>query len=919
MQTLRAFLLIRQAREEWIVSVHRDLDSLIAAWKPFEGQENATGVIHVGFDRHGTEAFEETAERYPGRMLLTASARYALGSLSDCAPQVVGEADHLPLYVALSGWGYTAKVDEIGFAQVPSASIPPSPASGTDEGGAQNEVLANGHEDEQINWPIQPNWIQCLPSIDPELLEVAKNVGIVDERSYFKREKLLDASHRARLGYCRLQILLREKDSQNLIEIARCAPPWLLVRSISSLDLPVRAENSLMAAHIHSVADIARFSHWKGLLGLPNFGLKTYRDVARILMAILHDGPLGLMTSVTVPTANDATPEKPSCGDEADSDTSDEAKADTDTALTTKGSTFVEALEAAIKDLPKSQDVVKSRMGFAGKRSTLQEIGDVVGVTRERIRQIEARAVSTLSARPLWSGVVVPKIEAMLADRTEPLPLLGLAIFDPWFRGVEDIPEPFDYCLEHFCSGRLSLIRVSNRIFVSRLTPSEWNEAINQGEKTLEAAVGQNWRLSHTRSMIDSLLTGKGEELRPELWAAVTPHARFSHVDEGEPVLVAYGRGVEQFVEAILADSDYPLHYTEIARKIAERFDRPIETRYAHAATGRVGLLYGRGTYGLMRHFPLSDDEAALTIAETEDLIESGKAERQWHCNEICEALAERGIDFESRLNPYVVNIALQRSKSLAYLGRLMWAAAAGRKLTSVHRIDVHQAIVSLLRNERRPMNYLEIRGELAKERGLSDHFQILPRDPLIHLGRGLWGLLDRDLPLTEIEQGAVFDEIEEVLRQRQSGLHVTEIVEKLTKTRELSEGIDGTTLIALAQRSGRMRVSYGQYLYLTEWGEPRRMQLADAVKTALKKSPNGLHAQELVEAASVLIGRPINRDAIYGPLSTIGAEWSEKTGRWSLADATEQNGDEEYEAVATELPSESVCHATGGAGKSAC
>ena len=884
MQTLRAFLLVRQAREEWAVSVHRDLESLIAAWKPFEGQEVATGIVHVGFGRPDTEAFEETAERYPGRMLLTASARYALGLLGDCAPQVAGEANQLPLYVALSGWGYTAKADEIGLAQAHSLTFPSSQAIYADEGGAQNEARANGHEDEQINWPIQPNWIQSLSSIDPELLEIAKNAGITDEKSYLRREQLLDAAPRARLGHYRLQILLEKKDTQNPIEIARCSPPWLLVRTILSLGLPVRAENSLRVAHIHRVIDLARFFRQGGLLDLPNFGMKMYRDVAKTLMAVLHEGSLGLMTGATVPTTNDETPEKPSGGDEA--------KGNADIALS-RGSTFVEALEVAIKGLPKGRDViVKSRMGFAGKHSTLQEIGDVMGVTRERIRQIEARAIRTLSAQPLWSVAVVPKIEAMLADRTEPLPLLGLDVFDPWFRGVEDIAEPFGYCLKHFCDGRLSLIRASNQIFVSHLTPVEWDKVVDQGEKTLEAAVGQNWRLSHARSMIDGLLSCKGEELRPELWAAITPYARFASVDEGEPVLVTYGRGVEHLVGAILANSDRPLHYTEIARKITEQFDRPIEARYTHVCVARVGLLYGRGTYGLMKHFPLSDDEADLVVAEAEHLIESSKVGRQWHCNGICEALAERGIDFEGRLNPYVANIALQRSKSLAYLGRLVWSAAADRKLTSAHRIDVHQAIASLLRDEGRPMNYREIREKLVKERGLSDYFQIFPGDLLIRLGPGIWGLLDRDLPLTESDQETVFDEIEEILRQRQSGLHVTEIVGVLTKTRQLTKQIDGTTLIALAQRAGRMRVSFGQYIYLPEWGGPRRMQLADAIKTALERSQNGLRAQELVEAASTLISRPINPQNIYGPLSAIGAEWSEKSGRWSLADATEENND---------------------------
>lgn len=896
MQTLRAFLLIRQARGEWTASVHRDLESLIDAWKPFEDQEITTGIIHVGFGRPNTEAFEETAERYPGKMLLSASARYALGLLGDCASQAVGEADHIPIYVALSGWGYTTKAGEIGLVQAHDVTFLSSPAICAGKGDPQNEGLVNGHEDEQINWHIQTDWIQGLSSIDPELLEAAKNVGIAGEKSYFEREKLLDAAHRARLGYCRLRILLDEKDYQNPIEIARCAPPWLLARPILSLGLSVRAENCLGAAHIHTVFDLARFSHGKGLLGLSNFGLKTNREVATALMAGLHGGPFGLMTEAAAPPAKESETAGLSSGDIVDRDPAQAAENNT-VPSSALGSTFVESLEAAIKSLPKGRDViVKNRMGFAGKRSTLQEIADVVGVTRERIRQIETYAVRMLSTRfqPLWSEIVIPKIEAILAGRTDPLPLLGLDIFDPWFRDVEDIPEPFGYCLEHLCGGRFSLIRVNNQLYISHLTPAEWGEAIDHGEKTLEAAVGQSWRLSHARSMIDGLLSGKGEELRPMLWETVTSHARFSNVDDGEPVLVAYGRGVEKIIEAILTDSDRSLHYTEIARKITEQFGRPVEARYVHAATGRVGLLYGLGTYGLMKHFPLSNDEVDIVIAETEDLIESGKAERQWHCSEICEGLAEHGIDFEGRLNPYVLNIALRRSKVLAYLGRLVWTAAAGRKLTSAHRIGVPQAIASLLRDEGRPMSYQEIRERLTKERGLSDYFQIFSRGPLIHLGQGLWGLLDRDLPITETEQEIVFDEIEKVLHQRQSGLHVTEIVGALNKTRDIAERIDGTTLMTLAQRDGRMRVGYGQYLYLTEWGESRRMQLAEAFKTALEQSSNGLRAQEIVDAVSALLGRPINPQNIYGPLSAIGAEWSEKTGRWVLVDATEENGSED-------------------------
>ena len=67
------------------------------------------------------------------------------------------------------------------------------------------------------------------------------------------------------------------------------------------------------------------------------------------------------------------------------------------------------------------------------------------------------------------------------------------------------------------------------------------------------------------------------------------------------------------------------------------------------------------------------------------------------------------------------------------------------------------------------------------------------------------------------------------------------------------------------------------------------------------------IRIQEIAEAASVLIGRPINSQSIRGCLSSMGAEWSEKTGRWTLADTTDENGDEEYATVVKEMLSKNI------------
>ncbi|MGR9253038.1 sigma-70 family RNA polymerase sigma factor [Rhizobium leguminosarum] len=53
----------------------------------------------------------------------------------------------------------------------------------------------------------------------------------------------------------------------------------------------------------------------------------------------------------------------------------------------------------------RQQDIVRRRFGLTGPAQTLQEIGDLYGITRERIRQIESKALRILHSRAKHIGL----------------------------------------------------------------------------------------------------------------------------------------------------------------------------------------------------------------------------------------------------------------------------------------------------------------------------------------------------------------------------------------------------------------------------------------------------------------------------------------------------------------------------------
>lgn len=926
MQPLRAYLLIF-SDSGFESSVHRDLESLLEAWKPYSGNNEITGVIHVGFGRPETESFTECVKSFQGRMLLSATAKWALASVCECAPMIVGEAEAIPLFVALNGWGYVVSAEELGLVnfitdEQVSAFVTRKHIESVDEKDQVQQIdplLLRPVDDLELS--VRSS--NCLRSeyIDHigDLVQYSEydllKIQFLGRKSLYEIKDALLSNGLTlgmrlenwppvNLGYAsvkqetELQIrsstgstILTKKYVDDPITLIHFAPPWLLSVSLSDLNLQVRTLNALNSEGFSVVADIVNVTR-ETLLDIQFFGLTSLTDLMQQLKLAIERGT----------ELNDSN----KLLDNSEENASSRASVKLNSQFKNLDTLTTIIFAATSSSVPNVEKIVRARMGLNSEPMTLQEIASEIGVTRERVRQIEAKNLSRIGRDTVWEDGLGAKLAKLLDERDEPLPFSGLSILDSWFYGIEQMREPFNYLLEHknILDNHFSLLQVNGQLFVSRLSQDEWDKTMKQSMQLLEDGANHGWRLSEARRRVEDLLGVKGRELRSELWAAAKQFAHFSssHPDS-EPVLVSYGQGTVALIEAVLSESERPLHYSEIPHLLKERYGKNVDERYAHvsvchAAEGMTVLVYGKGFYGLIKHCPLNYQERELVRNEALEVISQGASDRQWSCAELIDILEENGLGFDSRLNNYSLNIALRDSSEIDYLGRNLWVQSARVSDKGPRRIDIRQAVTSLLLQAGKPMSYSEIKAALQKDRGVSRSFQIFPSGSIISVGKGVWGLVERDLALNDDEQTQLIDVLEKILRDRNSGIHISEIASCLEGVFEPASRItDPVGIFAVAQRSPIIRKSSGNYLFLSEWGEPRRMSKAQAVLEVLKQSGNyGLTANEIVKSASGLLGREIPRETVYVDIAAAGAKFDEDKKRWLITSAVDDLEDKQPE-----------------------
>ncbi|MER8970347.1 hypothetical protein NKI25_32865 [Mesorhizobium sp. M0808] len=824
MASLRAYLMVC-IKGEWSVSVHKELDTLTDSWKARTDVDAGVGVVHFGFERPASQEFSDLARSFPGKVLLTSSAKFGLPAGFQASENEVGQVANLPIYLALRGWGYLLEDD----IKAPSKSNSPRAPTG---------------------------WVSYFLSNATHATPDFEEVGIWNDDDYLRYESRLPLAVRKEAGVFRFEQLIGA-DRRDPCAFARASPPWLAEREFASIPVSVRVSNVLLNREIDTVFDLGELS-LDNLLHTQNFGRKSAYDLVYSLEAALQEGPLSVIIS------RDTSP----------SDLN-----------------LIQCIESSLlKYPPRARDIMLRRMGFGQKPETLQEIGERYEVSRERIRQIEAKFTKRLIKEEIWDDVLSAKMAHLLEARRIPMPVQGIEAADPWFAGIDNNAETFRYLLDNVSQGPAKIVAIDGVEYVGFLDQGAWDRTVLEARRFLESGVNSGWSLDHCRSMIDAKLSDNCSEFREMLWDAASRQCQFVETD-GIPTLVSFGRSAESIIQAVLAESNRPLHYSEIAELARQRSGKDFDIRRAHNAAANIGFLFGRGTYGLRQHVSMSPEQLKLLAQEAEEIVAEGAPGRQWHSQEIAAALVERETGYSSKINKYLVDIALKESGQLENLGRLVWSDAASRSDGESQRIDVRQAVMAILNDAGGPLKTEEIRQRVSALRGVDRNFQFASVDPIMRIDPGIWGLNDRDLVIKRPDQPKVLDALATLLGQRKTGVHFSEL-ENSPSLKAL--GLSATAFFSLATTDPRFRVNVHRYLYLQEWGAPRRESIAEAVKGLMDAADAPQTFESIVGLAEARMGRGCDRSAVSACLQSLDAVYDQTAGTWRLPIANDADQDSE-------------------------
>jgi hypothetical protein len=733
----------------------------------------------------------------------------------------------------------------------PEASAPPSakpadtaaePASGSD---AEADPLATLLAEPVNSWPLPVrtlNWCERKEILSVGQLVSYSPVGLLSERNVGRKTVAeTRALLEARLGatWEELRRFVRGEQASpadgSRAEPVRFRSAWDRIRAelpmafadtpVAEVGLPARMESYCSRQGIRTLAALVKVER-SVLLAAKNVGRTTVATTEKAVLEFIE--------------------------------TSEARRAAWSEGLLSSWKAWMRDLDA----IPRM--VLARRAGLAGEPETLDSIGETLGVSRERIRQIEAKHNKELQAQTGWKEFVLDRFRNRL-DSLGAVPLTALEA-DPWWTGLSEQPQVLIYFCKRLLDDAFTVVTVGEADYLAAAAQSVVDGAWS---RLLEVAEAEP--LPAPLSQFEALARREAEALGPVLAEALfeqlQDHLQLDDPSLSAPTVLAFGAGKRSQVIALLAASETPVPVNELVAKVG-RFNLPEDLLY-----------FDRHLVGLKKHFPDFDLWLEKVVPVVVSVMESSGPDRQWSCVELIDDIRE-ALEIPEWMNHWHLSSLLRNSNRVTYLGRFRVALPGVAEVGG--RVHVRDHLQRILKEAGAPLGTDEL---LSRAREAMDFQELharftMLRAPFLKCDEDTWGLTERDLPGGSEAADAAIEHIETVLQRRERGLTAHQVQRQIQTLSESHAQWTQAMCLSVLRASPALRLSHGGNVGLSEWETVRVPSRTDLIASCLDEGGGRVSLDAIQARIEALYGSRPTRADVTGMAAKVRGRMA---GEWVL------------------------------------
>jgi hypothetical protein len=557
------------------------------------------------------------------------------------------------------------------------------------------------------------------------------------------------------------------------------------------------------------------------LRGAPNLGRKSLADALEVLAPLLTAAPETVLS-----------PQPPALADYPD---------------------LAALWRALLGGLDRIDRIIlQHRSGLGTPVATLADIGEMLGVTRERVRQLEVRGLRAIGARSWWVEALDARLSAQLVEGAVALDVL--AARDPWLAAIEREPWVFAFIEDRFLDNRHRVVRIDARDFLARFSQESFDQAWASLDEALAARA---WPAA--RDEVSAAVRAAGEGV-----GAVATEALRARVDArlvedpGDPSrALGYGGTRHREILGWLRATGRSVTVAELT---------------ANFGRGRwpEGIVYvDRGVVTVPDLLDGFDAVAPRVVARCVAHMTRHGAERQWSCAELAAVLRDdEGLP--AWFGPWPLAALLRRGDGLRYLGR----GVVVLPQVEGERVHLRALLTGVLEAHGAPMPSSTLRERASARRAVAElaFAMLLQRPPFVEVAPDRIGLLARDVPGGVEAARRATDALVATLDARGCGMSLVEALRRLRASEPVYAAWTESMLRSVCLQDARLQTTAARAVGLSDWESLRMPTRREVFAQALADGGGRAAVAVVLSKIEALYGESMPRSGVAVTAWHVGA-----------------------------------------------